>query len=107
MRRRKDIKIMGRILAEFQEMIGRDMAEVGLHADAAEMNTATFETLKKECETISPRSHEYHFLAGLYGFFIFIDDDMENGKIRIGMRKHFMEKEKYKAVVRHLKEILD
>jgi len=96
-----------KIIYQLCELLGRDRAEVGLHADAAEMNTATFETLKKECETISPRSHEYHFLAGLYGLFIFIDDDMENGKIRIGMRKHFMEKEKYKAVVRHLKEILD
>lgn len=95
-----------KIIYQLCDLLGHDRAEVGLHADAVEMNTATFEALKKECETISPRSHEYHFLAGLYCIIIFIDDGMENGKICIGMRKHFMEKEKYKAVVKHLKEEL-
>lgn len=95
------------VLYQLCELVGRDRAKAGLHADAVEMNTAMFETLKKECATLSPRSYEYQFLAGLYDITIFIDDDMENGKIHIGMRKQFMEKRKYKDTITRLRAMLD
>lgn len=79
---------MGHILAEIQELIGRDMAEVGLHADAIAMNSGTYEALKKEIGEPQPYSAKF----ALTGIRIFIDDDIEAGKIQIGRADHFRER---------------
>ena len=78
---------MGHILAEIQELIGRDMAEVGLHADAIAMNSGTYEALKKEIGDPLPYSATF----ALTRIRIFIDD-IEAGKIQIGRADHFRER---------------
>ena len=87
---------MGRILAEIQELIGRDMAEVGLHADAVAMNSKTYEALKAEIGQPQPYSMKY----AMTGIRIFIDDDIEAGKIHIGRAEWFREQLAYKGRIK-------
>ncbi len=87
---------MGHILAEIQELIGRDMAEVGLHADAVAMNSNTYEALKAEIGQPQPYSVKY----ALTGIRIFIDDDIEAGKIHIGRAEWFRERLAYKGRIK-------
>ncbi len=90
-------------LYQLCEMIGRDMAEAGLHADAAEMNAETFEAIKKEMDAEGSR---FRYSALLYGITIFINNDMENGKINIGRHERFAQKDKYRDIIEGLKDKL-
>lgn len=74
------------------ETMERYMAETGFPADGIEMSSETFEILKKECETVSTLSHEFHLLASMCGVAIFLNDEMETGKINVGTRKMFIQK---------------
>lgn len=91
------------VFDQLKEMIGRDIAEHGLHANALEMNAKTLETLKRESEEISPLSHVV-FLVWMQSAVIFVNNDLEDGKIHIGRREDFLERAKYREIFEEMRE---
>lgn len=91
------------VFYQLEEMIGRDIAEHGLHAKALEMNAKTLEILKRESEEISPLSHVV-LLVWMQSAVIFVNNDLEDGKINIGRRKDFLERAKYREIVEEMRE---
>ena len=94
---------MNEIVNQLCETMELYMAETGFPADGIEMSSETFEILKKECETVSPRSHEYHLLASMYGTAIFLNDEMETGKINVGRIGQFIQQRAYKETFERMR----
>lgn len=91
------------VFYQLKEMIERDMAEHGLHADAVEMNAKTLEILERESEEISPLSQGV-LLVWMQSAVIFVNNDLEDGKIHIGRRKDFLERAKYREIVEEMRK---
>ena len=91
------------VFYQLKEMIERDMAEHGLHADALEVNAKTLEILKRENEAISPLSRGV-LLTWMQSAVIFVNNDLEDGKIHIGRRKDFLERAKYREIFEKMRE---
>lgn len=92
---------MNEIVNQLFETMKSYAAATGFPANAVEMSRETLEILKKESETIDLRSQDCRW--PLDGAMIFLNNEMETGKINIGRIEQFIQNRAYKEAFERLR----